>query len=206
MNGTVNVVVSAAGLSVQGTVSKSASGGVPPQEKSLSAADSGTLTTRTNDTDGTLTMSAGHSISTGDTIDIFWTDSDGVLKCAYDATVGTVSGNSVPFTGATGDALPAVDSSITAQTVTELDCDFDGDKAVLLAALMKTYGGHVCFVDSGDAVLKAVTLEANEPFVWWENSPFSAPITGNPVDAVIITNAGTGAATFQLTGLIDSDT
>ena len=39
-----------------------------------------------------------------------------------------------------------------------------------------------------------------------KNSPFAAPITGNPVDAVVISNAGTDAATFQLTGLVDSDT
>ncbi len=206
MKGTVNIVVAAAGLSVQGLVSKEASGGIPPQEKALSPAKFGTLSTRTSDTAGTLTLSAGHGITTGQTIDIFWTDANGVLKCAYGATVGTVAGNEVPFTGAAGEVLPAQDTAITTQVPTELDCDFDGDKAVLLAAMMKTCGGHVCFVDSADAVLKAQTLEANEPFVWWKNGPFAAPVTGNPVDAVLISNAGTAAATFQLTGLVDSDT
>ena len=206
MKGTVNIVVSAAGLSVQGMVAKTASGGIPPQEKALGAAKSGALSARTSDTAGTLTLSTGHGITDGDTIDIFWTDANGVLKCAYGATVGTVAGNEVPFTGASGEVLPTQDTAITTQVPTELDCDFDGDKAVLLAAQMKVHGGHVCFVDSGDAVLKALTLKANEPFVWWKNGPFAAPVTGNPVDAVLISNAGTAAATFQLTGLVDSDT
>jgi len=206
MKGTVNIIVSAAGLSVAGTVSKQATGGVPPQEKALAAAKVGALSTRTSDTAGTLTMVEGHGITDGQTIDIFWVDADGALKCAYGATVGEVATNSVPFTEAAGDVLPAETYAITAQVVTELDCDFDGDKAVLLVALMKTCGGHVCFVDSEDAVLKALTLEANEPFVWWENCPFTAPITGNPVDAVVISNAGIAASTFQLTGLVDSDT
>ena len=206
MKGTVNVVVSAAGLSVQGLVSKEASGGIPPQEKALSPAKSGTLSTRTSDTAGTLTLATGHGLVQDNVIDIFWTDSGGVLKCAYGATVGLVNGNEVPFTGASGDALPAQDTAITTQKPTELDCDFDGDKAVLLVAMMKTHGGHVAFVDSGDAVLKAQALQANEPLLWWKNGPFAAPITGNPVDAVVISNAGTAEATFQLTGLVDSDT
>jgi len=206
MKGTVNIVVSAAGLSVQGMVAKTASGGIPPQEKALGAAKSGALSTRTSDTAGTLTLGAGHGITDSQTIDIFWTDANGVLQCAYGATVGTVAGTSVPFTGASGEVLPALDYAITTQVPTELDCDFDGDKAVLLVAMMKTHGGHVTFVDSGDAVLKAQTLEANAPLLWWKNGPFAAPITGNPVDAVLVSNAGTAAATFQLTGLVDSDT
>ena len=206
MKATVNIVVSAAGLSVQGLVAREASGGVPPQEKSRLPAKPGTLSTRTSDTAGTLTLSTGHGITDGNTIDVFWTDAEGVLKCAYGATVGVVSGNDIPFTGASGDALPVQDTAITTQKPTELDCDFDGDKAVLLVAMMKTAGGHVAFVDSGDAVLKAQTLQANEPFLWWKNGPFAAPITGNPVDAVLISNAGTAAATFQLTGLVNSDT
>ena len=193
-------------IGLDGKFHYGASGAVPPQEKALAAAKSGTLSTRTSDTAGTLTLAAGHGITDGDTIDVFWTDANGVLKCAYGATVGTVAGNEVPFTGASGDALPDQGTAITAQKPTELDCDFDGDKAVLLVAMMKTSGGHVTFVDSGDAVLKGQTLQANEPFLWWKNGPFAAPVTGNPVDAVLISNAGTAAATFQLTGLVDSDT
>lgn len=205
MKGTINIVVSAAGLSVAGTVSKETTGGLAPQEKPLAAAKVGALSTRTSDTAGTLTMVAGHGITEGQVFDIFWIDADGKLKCAYGATAGVIDVLDVPFTGAAGDVLPAEAYAITAQVVTELDCDFDGDKAVLITAIMKVCGGHVLFVDSGDAVLKAVTLEANEPFVWWEDCAFTAPITGNPVDAVVISNAGITAATFQLTGLINSD-
>jgi hypothetical protein len=51
----------------------------------LPAGKAGTLTTRTNNTDGAATLSAGHGILTADVVDIYW---DG--GCRYGAIVGTV--------------------------------------------------------------------------------------------------------------------
>ncbi|MBK9128182.1 MAG: hypothetical protein IPM13_10320 [Phycisphaerales bacterium] len=61
----------------------------------------GTLTTRTSDTAGTLTMESGHGIATGNTIHVYW---DGGKRIGV--TVGTVSGTSVPISGGSGDNLP----------------------------------------------------------------------------------------------------
>jgi hypothetical protein len=207
MNGTINIVVSAAGLTIQGAIARTASGGVPPQEKSLPAADAGELTTRTNDTDGTLTMDSGsHGISTGDKIDIFWTAS-GLQKCAFGATAGTVAGTSVPFTGASGDVLPAASSTITADVQIVLDCDFDGDKLQMLGGVIAAYNGNIVFEDSGNAVLDQTVLYAGEPYLYYTRSGLTNPLTGNPVDEVRVTNASSaGAATFKLCGLVDSDT
>ena len=69
----------------------------------------GTLTTRTDRNTGTLTMSPGHGITTGETIDIRW----GSLN-RYNVVVGTVAGNSVPIDFGTGDILPLAASAITA--------------------------------------------------------------------------------------------
>lgn len=79
------------------------------RDPTLTAAKTGTLSTRTSDTAGTLTMASGHGITDADLIDIYWSTG----QCTS-ALVGTVSGTSVPFTLATGAALPLADTAITA--------------------------------------------------------------------------------------------
>lgn len=199
----VNVAVSIGGVAVQGSVARSAEGQIG-QEVTLAVAQAGTLSTRTSDTAGTLTLSADHGITDADVIDIFWTDDDGNLQCAYGATVGTVSGTSVPFTGASGTVLPAEDSTITACVVTEINVDFDGDDAKLVF-LKSTRQGHANFVDSGDASLEAITLDvAAEPWFWIDGL-CANPLTGNPVDALIVSNAdANNEATVSLAVLYDS--
>jgi len=205
MKGTIQLNGSLAGLAVQTVINRSATGGVG-QEHTLAAAKSGTLSTRTNDTDGTLTLEAGHGITDGQILSIFWTDpTSGDPKFCYDATVGVVAGESVPFTGAAGTALPAQGSAIVADVEEELDADFDGDKLeMLLAAGNKIVGFQ--FVDSGDNVLDAAIRRANEPYDYVKGIDASNPLTGNPVDAVRVANGdSTAALTFKLAALYNSD-
>lgn len=88
----------------------------------LAPAKSGSLTTRTNNSDGTLTMSTGHGITTGARLDLYW-----ATGSRRGITVGTVSGNSVPISSGTGDNLPTAATAITAmvptlQAVPTTDC------------------------------------------------------------------------------------
>jgi hypothetical protein len=150
--------------------------------------------------------SAGHGILTADVIDIFWVDANGIQKCAYGATVGTVAGTAVPFTGAGGDVLPAQDYDVTADVEVPLDVDFDGDKLQILAA-MSTRVGKLQFLDAGSAELDASTLVPNEAYSFIGGAGGSNPLTGNPVDDVIVSNGdAVNAATFKLAVLYDSDT
>lgn len=201
---TLSIVGSVGGISLQGTVSRSAEGQIS-QEVSLPAADAGTLTTRTSDTAGTLTMDSGsHDIETGDTIDIFWTDAQGNLKCAYGATVGTVVTTSVPFTGASGDVLPVVDSDVTADVQVVIDTDFDGDD-VEIVDLQSSRQGRFEFFDSTPTSLHQAKLEAGEPWLWFSGMGYTNPLTGNPVDELVVTNASdSNPATFKLGVLYDS--
>ena len=88
--GTIQQTASVGGLSIQSTVNREAEGQIG-QSIALPAAKTGTLSTRTSDTAGTLTLEADHGITDSDVINIFWLDADGVYHCAYGATVGTVS-------------------------------------------------------------------------------------------------------------------
>lgn len=201
---TMDLTLAVGGITLQGVISREAEGQIS-QEVELPAADAGSLTTRTSDTAGTLTMSdAGHGISTGDKIDIFWTDTGGNAKCAYGATVGTVSGTSVPFTLAGGDVLPAVDSNVTADVLVEINTDFDGDD-VQIIGLQSTLVGHFDFQDSGDASLHQAKLTALEPWFWVADTGTTNPLTGNPVDKLFVSNGdSSSAATVKLGVSYDS--
>ena len=198
--GTVSAVASVGGLSIQTTQNRSAAGLIG-HEVNLPKADKGELTTRTSDTAGTLTMdSAGHGIETGDKIDIYW---DGGL--AYEATVGTVSGTSVPFTGAHGDVLPANNTDVTADVLVPLDTDFDGDKLEMIV-MASTKRGHYLFDDGGALELAEGELVAGEPLQWVADTGVTNPLTGNPVDDLYVTNGdGDAAATLKIGLIYNSD-
>lgn len=197
---TISVSGSIGGVAVQGTVNRTAEG-QQSHEVTLAAGKTGTLSTRTSDTAGTLTMSGGHGITDGLVIDIYWTDANGDPQVAYGATVGTVSVNSVPFTGAAGTALPVQTTAIVACVVTEINADFDGDDVEAIIASANR-NGHVKFIDSGAAVLKAQLLKAGEPWYWVNGQGIARPITGNPVDKIVVSNGdSTNAATLKVATL-----
>ena len=81
------------------------------REIRLRAAKAGTLTTRTNDTQGRVTFpSANHGITTGARIDIYWQGGH-----RRGVTVGTVESGATwaPFSGGTGDNLPSTSTALT---------------------------------------------------------------------------------------------
>lgn len=200
--GTMNLTLSCGGITVQGSAVRIAEGQIS-QDVDLPAADDGELTTRASDTAGTLTMESGHGISTGNDIDIFWT-AGGVAKCARGATAGTVSSLSVPFTGASGDALPTLNSDVTADVRIEVDTVFDGDD-VLMVVMKSTRKGHFDFQDSSDATLHQAKFTADEPWFWVSDTGVSNPLTGNPVDKLFLSNGDSAnAATVNLGILYDS--
>ena len=171
-------------------------------EPALPAADAGALSTRANDTDGQLTMaSAEHGIETGDKIAIFF--AGGVC---YGATVGTVAGTSVPFTGATGvdvDGVPAVlpaqGAAIVADVEVEQTFAFDGD--YLEGIICKhTRRGHHRFLDGGSAVLAAADVPAAEPWGWISGQGGSNPLTGNAVAKIVIANGDSANASTVTIG------
>jgi len=78
-----------------------------------------TLTVRTNATSGTITAPSGHGITTGSTIDVYWMQVISTYNTARirrNVTVGTVSGTSIPFSGGTGNDLPAQGAEVLVPT------------------------------------------------------------------------------------------
>lgn len=186
-------------------ISRSASGGLAPQEYSLPAANAGTLSTRTSDTAGTLTLDADHDLADGDVIDIHWVDADGLAQFAYGATVGTVDGTSVPFTGAAGTILPAEDYAIVADEQVALDIDFDAAKLVALFACCDRQWG-ICFRTSVPAVVDAQALLGREPYQWATGSPYANPLGSSVIASITISSgSSSGAGSFKAGGVYNSD-
>jgi len=187
------------GLAIQAALSRTASGQISHQ-LTLAAGKQSTAWTKTDANTGTATLASGHGIIQDDKVDVFW---DGGVRYNMDAI--TVAGNDVTVDGGAGDDLPASDTTMVLCTVTELDTDFDGDLASLIVA-HTSRRGHMTFLDSGDAVLHAVELPADEGWYWADEQGVTNPLTGNPVDRVQVSNGDpTNTSTAKLGVLYDSE-
>lgn len=197
--------VSGLGLTITQPISRTADGGTP-REVTIPIGYAGTLTTRTDDNTGTITLSGGHAITTGANVDIYW--SGGVQ---YDVTVGTVATNSMPFDSGIGNNLPIATTAVVVAVRQQINVDLDGDNAQLVAIKQhyaqssETAMSHVDFQDSASDEIAEIDLTANVPQVWDIAGGSSNPFTGDPITKCFVSNGSiTNAATFQLIALVDS--
>jgi hypothetical protein len=136
-----------------------------------------TLTVRTNNTDGSLTMTnAGHGIVTGQRLDLYWTGG----KRFY-AVAGTVAGAVVPFTGSTGggDNLPIATTSLAVGIPTSAAFRVTGDNVTaILLSLPPGWNGYFAFDEAGTVENPAQYVAGGTPFSWpGENSNILAGLT-----------------------------
>lgn len=174
-------------------------------EISVAAANAGTLTTRTDANTGTLTMgSAGHGITTGSRISIFW---DGGSR--VNVVVGTVSGTSVPFDLGSGDDLPVATTVITAMNPQEESVVFTGDNAVsafVYSSLQgtDTYNGYAVFCLTDDTVVATFKVTPDLPSNSWDGADVATnPFAGAAVTKVQFTQGNTSAITMGSVVLYD---
>ena len=118
----------------------------------------GSLTTRTDNDTGIVTLSTGHGIETADVVDVYWV---GGVRYGMDATVAA---NAVTVDGGAGDNLPAEDFAIAA-VVEQVDWEvnFDGDDAQFVAVLYRCPGdtgakAHLDLIDAGTATIEELDL------------------------------------------------
>jgi len=184
------------GLSIAGTVSRSGDGQLG-FEIALPAGESFYMGTRTDDNTGVFTL-AGHSLSNGDVVDVFWS---GGMRYGMTAIV---SGDDVTLDGGTGDVLPVQGTTCVLAEQVEVNADFDGDdvQAIVVGCDQRA---SLDFQDSGDASLQHVELEtANEPWSWFADQGVANPLTGNATDAIHCSNGSTTAATLKIGVVYDS--
>jgi len=163
---------------------------------SRAAAKIGALTTRTSDTAGELTMNAGHGITTGVKLDIYWSVG-GVNGVRRNVTVGAVAVNQVPFTLGTGDILPADESPITAMIPVAMELRFDGDDLVAIA-VASTVPAVVVLTGDDDVEDHAIVLPYdNMEYDWDKENGTVNPIAGDVITKAYITH-GSSAGTKEI--------
>lgn len=201
-------IITGGGLGIQVQPVVRTNSGPIALEDTLSAAKSGTLTTRTTDTTGTLTMATGHGLTTGQIISIFW--SGGVQRSV---TVGTVSVDSVPISLGVGDVLPIATTAITAVVQKAVTLSVDGDNMKILAVVLETTTGtlrtaaNVQFCDASAAVIAEIDLVTNIPQVWDVEGGSANPFTGNPITNLKVAQANvttTETYTLKIIGMQDA--
>lgn len=210
MNVTNNISVTGSGVTIQRTVQRSVEG-VSGREVTLPAAKAGTLTMRTSDSVGTLTLSPGHGITTGMIVDLYWSGGT-----RYQVTVGTVSGNSVPFSLGAGFNLAIATTAIVICEQKQVNLAIDGSYLSLLAIEVgyadpaSTALAILRFDDAAAAGLIQLRLSANLPIVMdvtanngSEFPGIVSPFSGMS-DKLFVSHSSTAVGTLRIVWGVDA--
>lgn len=202
----IGYAVNGGGLSINRTVKRTCDGQNSRGPITIAAGKSGTLSTRTDDNTGELTLAPGHGIMTGQVVDLYWA---GGMR--YGVEVGTVDGNAVPIDNGDGDNLPTQATAIVCAPRVQVNADIDGDNLALLALELgytspqSTAKGHAEFQDAEDDSIAQVPLEANSPLPYDVAGTGSNPFTGDPITKAFVSNgSATEVATFKMIWGVDS--
>jgi hypothetical protein len=151
------------------------------------AAQPATLSVRTNNTSGTLVMTNGnHGITTGQRVDLYWAGGH-----CYGATVGTVSGTSVPIASVSGGAnLPSQDTAITVGIATATPFAVTGNDLQALA-LSTPVSGY--FVFNGGSDLYAAYVTGGYVQTWVTGDTNTNPLAGVSPTQVFMSHSSTSA-------------
>ncbi len=181
------------GISFSESLSLSADAEIA-HDKSVPVAWAGLLGTRTSDTAGTITVTeSAHLITTGARADLYWTGG-----CRRGIVVGTVAGESVPFTGGSGDNLPAEDTAITVALPEELDLTVVGDNVVAIFLYFAGLGQAV-FCDGSNVEKMAQSVGAGQVWDWNNTNGVTNPLTGDtPTKVFVSHNVTTAAQTIRV--------
>jgi hypothetical protein len=159
--------------------------GMEVKRVELPAAKSGTLTTRTSATVGTITGLTGHGIITADVIDVYWTGGSrrGVV-------VGTVATNSIPISGGSGDDLPVATTALTFAKVQSEPLLLDGSSVVAIA-IYAAQRATVVFNTSGPTEAYARVVPAGTLWTFVAGQGDANPITGDAITTLGLTQDST---------------
>lgn len=162
------------------------------------AALAGTLTTRTDNDTGVVTLGSGHGLTTSDLVDVYWANGGkrrGLTITATDSTTITVDAG-------VGDNLPTADTAVTAGKVVAQEVLLTGNNVLfVLADAGGAVPATVCFRTSGGEALH-VALTATTPAYIWDGVGTN-PLAGAAVTAVRVSQGAVGGpATIRGTVLL----
>lgn len=191
MQSTYSMQLSAGGLTV-GSGSQVVNGDTNnPLEVTIPAAKAGTLTTRTDNDTGIVTVASGHGITDTDTVDVY--DADGQLL-RKDMDVTAVTSTTISINAGSGSNLPAQDAAVKVakQKVIE-PVFFDASGIQIFGIELKVPGaateGRVNFFDEGESSggessVGDFTLTANSGLIYHVAAGAANPLSDDAVSIV----------------------
>lgn len=171
----------------------------------LPAAKAGTLSTRTDNDTGVVTVASGHGVTTSNLVDVYWIT--GSTGRRYGMTVTGTTGTTISIDGGSGDNLPTALDAVTIAPQVVINTTIDGDNINILGLMAfvpdstATSKAHVTFKDSGAAAIANLDLTANVPRVYDIDGGDTNVFTGNPIVTAHATN---GNSTYDATLTINS--
>ena len=153
---------------------------------------------------GTLTMVTGHTLQTGDVVDLFWNETVNgatVRKGRRGMTLGTVATDSVPVLNTTGagDALPTAVTGlvITVGERVEMDAVFAGNTAQLIVlSCPKNFSFSLTAVGLAEEFGRSP--KGGSIYKWYNGNGEPNPVAGDDITNCIVSNGETVVAKVQL--------
>lgn len=180
--------------------------GEEAHEPAMPAGVAGTLTTRTSDTAGEVTVGAGAGagFTTGDILAVFFNDADGKPSVVY-GKYATVDGDAIEiaddvageYVGESPDGavLPAEDSAVVICKKTESSCPVDKTDVLYLAVGCDQPAIGV-FGAASEICHFHIPVGASPPAPWDKDTGAASPLTDDPT-VLVCYNGGLAAVNFQ---------
>lgn len=163
--------------------------GIEIVDQNIPIAWAGSLSTRTDNDTGTVTMNdAGHLITTGSRVDVYWNGGQ-----RRGMTVGTVAGTSVPIDLGSGTNLPNQGTAIIVATAQQFAFSFSGSNIAGLACASDARGTIV--ICSGTVTEELSKIFSGPDAYGWTSSDSEAnPIVGDTITFIYMSHADTAIA------------
>ncbi len=192
LSGQISKTASIGGLMIQGVSTRTEEQAIPT-ETDLNAGKSGTLSTRTDNDTGVITMAAGHGFQTGDKLTVF--SGTSTARCGMGATV---AGDEVTVDGGAGDNLPAQSTAVIVCKEKDIDLDVVGNDIVMMAAkCTKRAVLQFCEAD-GTLIGTPVKLPENEVWDWESLTSIANPLADKTVGKLMAACADASGGTLQV--------
>ncbi len=205
--GVVTIGVNVGGVSRSKSITRT--GTVWSHSETLTPGVAGTLSTRTDDDTGVLTATA-HGITQNSYVDVVWVEAGDRNRIRSRMLVTSVATNTLNVDGGSGYNLPVATTSVVVGERYTLTFGCAGDNVNLISLHSAPPSGEttaravVDFMTSAPATIKVCDLEADEPFVWANNSPIANPLADATVGQVEVSSVSAQAAVLSLEIIYDA--
>ncbi len=185
--------VGTVGQNFQSTGTITSVGEVITNPATIGPAGSGTLSTRTNNTSGVLTMTPGHGIITGN-IDLYWGTGKRIKVAA------SVSTNTITISSGSGDNLPLQGVAITAMN--QVQAVFSIANTANVIALLGSCNAAqatATIYDGSDDLLTQMNMRGSSgSYIWDSNTGAPSPLTDFSTATYVLLSHGDSSTAQQV--------